>query len=144
MTKPEFRPVARQNPPVLLPLETVCSARKHPLSSVSGRRRYNTLDLCTAKSCANRALSPLLETQNPRDLLSLGNPSSFTHLYPQTEKRVCDHRSINAKNPTVDPRVRRGKTVGFLLCRIHCHERNSRVTHRCGWNITEHIVLLGI
>ena len=62
VTNPEFRPVARQNPPVLLPLETVCSARKHPLSSVSGRRRYNTLDLCTAKSCANRVLSPLLET----------------------------------------------------------------------------------
>ena len=75
----------------------VCSARKHPLSSVSGRRRYNTLDLCTAKSCANRALSPLLETQNPRDLLSLWNPSSFTHLYPQTEKQVCDYRSINVK-----------------------------------------------
>jgi hypothetical protein len=39
--------VARQNPSVLQPLETVCSARKHPLSSVSGRRRYNTLDFPT-------------------------------------------------------------------------------------------------
>ena len=66
-----LRPGGTQNPPVLLPPEMVCSARKHPLSSVSGRRRYNTLDLCTAKSCANRALSPLLETPNQRNLLSL-------------------------------------------------------------------------
>ena len=39
--------MARQNPSVLQPLETVCSSRKHPLSSVSGRRRYNTLDFPT-------------------------------------------------------------------------------------------------
>ena len=39
-----FKRVSRQNPPVLLPPEMVCSARKHPLSSVSGRRRYNRLD----------------------------------------------------------------------------------------------------
>ena len=43
-TNPDFKRMARQNPSVLQPLETVCYARKHPLSSVSGRRRYNTLD----------------------------------------------------------------------------------------------------
>ena len=36
--------MARQNPPVLQPLKMVCSGSQHPLSSVSGRRRYNTLD----------------------------------------------------------------------------------------------------
>jgi len=39
-----LHPGGTQNPPVLLPLEMACSARKHPLSSVNGRRRYNTLD----------------------------------------------------------------------------------------------------
>ena len=36
------------------------------------------------------------------------------YLYPQTEKRVRDYRSINAKIPTVDPPIRRGKTVGIF------------------------------
>ena len=39
--------MARQNPPVLQPPEMVCSRSQHPLSSVSGRRRYNTLDFPT-------------------------------------------------------------------------------------------------
>ena len=39
-----LRPGGTQNLSVLLPLKSACSARKHPLSSVSGRRRYNTLD----------------------------------------------------------------------------------------------------
>ena len=42
-------PGGTQNPPVLLSLESACSARKHPLSSVSGRRRYNTLDFPAEK-----------------------------------------------------------------------------------------------
>ena len=39
-----FKRVAHQNPPVLQSLEMACSRSQHPLSSVSGRRRYNTLD----------------------------------------------------------------------------------------------------
>ena len=42
-------------PPVLLPLERLCSARKHPLSSVSGRQRYNTLDLASKIVCHETA-----------------------------------------------------------------------------------------
>ena len=87
MTNPKFRPVARQNPPVLQPLETVCSARKHPLSCVSGRRRYNTLDFPTENRVPTGHFRPYWK------------PCAFTHLYPQTKKWVCDHRSINAKNP---------------------------------------------
>ena len=52
---PEFQRVARQNPPVLLPLERLCSARKHPLSSVSGRQRYNTLDFANKVVCHETA-----------------------------------------------------------------------------------------
>ena len=47
--------MARQNPPVLLPLERLCSARKHPLSSGSGRQRYNTLDLASKIVCHETA-----------------------------------------------------------------------------------------
>ena len=52
---PEFQRVARQNPPVLLSLERLCSVRKHPLSSVSGRQRYNTLDLLGKVVCHETA-----------------------------------------------------------------------------------------
>ena len=52
---PEFQRVARQNPPVLLPLERLCSVRKHPLSSVSGRQRYNTLDFANKVVCHETA-----------------------------------------------------------------------------------------
>ena len=54
-----------QNPPVLLPQKSVCQPlsarqsrwRSQPLSRVSRKQRYNTLDFPTAKSCANRDAS---------------------------------------------------------------------------------------
>ena len=52
---PEFQRVAHQNPPVLLTPERLCSARKHPLSSVSGRQRYNTLDFASKVVCHETA-----------------------------------------------------------------------------------------
>ena len=52
---PDFQRMARRNPPVLLPLERLCSARKHPLSSGSGRQRYNTLDLASKIVCHETA-----------------------------------------------------------------------------------------
>ena len=82
-----FKRVARQNPPVLQPLEMACSGSKHPFSSVGGRRRYNTLDFPQEKLCANRALSPLLETQNQGNSHPFGNLAACMHLYIQTEKR---------------------------------------------------------
>ena len=107
MTNPEFRPVARQNPPVLLPPEMVCSARKHPLSSVSGRRRYNTLDFPTENRVPTGRFRPYWK---PR---SQGTCSPFTipaRLRICTHKqiiRVCDYRSINAKIP--QPFLRKGE-----------------------------------
>ena len=40
-----------QNPPVLLPLKTVCLAWDNPLSSISGRKRYNTLYFASKIVC---------------------------------------------------------------------------------------------
>lgn len=40
-----------QNPPVLLPLKTVCLAWDTPLSSISGRKRYNTLYFASKIVC---------------------------------------------------------------------------------------------
>lgn len=47
---PDSAPGGTQNPPVLLTLEKVCSVRP-PLSSVSGRQRYNTLDFARKVVC---------------------------------------------------------------------------------------------
>ena len=64
--------MARQNPPVLLMLERLCSARKHPLSSVSGRQRYNTLDLASKIVCHETA--GFIGFFLPRQLCRLWNP----------------------------------------------------------------------
>lgn len=47
---PDSAPGGTQDPPVLLTLEKVCSVRP-PLSSVSGRQRYNTLDFARKVVC---------------------------------------------------------------------------------------------
>ena len=52
---PDSAPGGTQNPPVLLTLEKVCSVRKRPLSSVSGRQRYNTLDFARKVVCHETA-----------------------------------------------------------------------------------------
>ena len=109
-----LHPGGTQNPPVLLPPEMVCSGRKHPLSSVSGRRRYKHTRLSNGKSCANRALSPLLETPNQRNLQSLYNPCRFETCTHKLKKGVCAYISQNIKIPTVDPPISRGKTVGIF------------------------------
>ena len=43
----------------------------------------------------------------------------FAYTHPKTQKI-----------PTVNPTVRRGKTVGIAKCRIHLNRRNSYVTQR--------------
>ena len=53
-----FKRMARQNPPVLQPLEMVCSVSQHPLSSVSCRRRYNTLDFPTENRVPTERFHP--------------------------------------------------------------------------------------
>lgn len=94
---PDSVPGGAQNPTVLLPLERVCITRKHPLSSVSGRKRYNTLDFSGKVVCHETAgfigfflprqrrrlwiplptgrCSPLLETQRQRGCSPLNSPN---------------------------------------------------------------------
>lgn len=75
-----------QNPPVLLPLKTVCLAWDNPLSSISGRKRYNTLYFASKIVCQGQrcfpldtlcqqgCCSPLLETQSQRGFAPLDAP----------------------------------------------------------------------
>ena len=108
----------------------VCSARKHPLSSVSGRRRYNTLDFPTENRVPTGRFHPYWKPRIKGICHPFEIPARLRICTHKLKKRVCDHRSINVKNPTVDPPVRRGKTVGFSLCRIHWNGSNSCVTQR--------------
>ena len=94
-----FKRLSRQNTPVLQTLEMACSRRQHPLSSVSGRRRYNTLDFPTENRVPTGCFRPYWK---PR-IKGICHPFEIsarlcicTH---KQRKRVCEHRSINAKNP---------------------------------------------
>ena len=114
-----LRPGGTQNLSVLLPLKSACSARKHPLSSVSGRRRYNTLDFPAENRAPTGRFHPYWKPLIKGICNPFKIPARLRICTHKQKKRVCDYRSINVKNPTVDPPVRRGKTVGFSLCRIH-------------------------
>ena len=64
-----------QNPPVLLPQKSVCChtlphrrVRRQPLSRVSRKQRYNTLDFAKQNRVPTGMLAPLLETQRQRDI----------------------------------------------------------------------------
>ena len=114
MTNPKFRPMARQNPPVLQPPEMVCSARKHPLSSVSGRRRYNTLDFPTENRVPTGRFHPYWKPRSKGTCSPFTIPARLCICTHKLKKRVCMHRTINAKIPTVDPPVREKRLWGFL------------------------------
>lgn len=92
MLNPSFCvPYSPQNPPVLLTLKSVCLAWGQPLSSVSGRKRYNTLDFAAQNRVPTGCCSPLLETQSQRDCIPLDTPFFFTLRRPNYENAVC-HR----------------------------------------------------
>ena len=63
-----------QNPPVLLPRKSVCChtlphrrVRRQPLSRVSRKQRYNTLDFPAENRVPTGRLAPLLGTQRQRN-----------------------------------------------------------------------------
>ena len=59
-----------------------------PLSSVSGRKRYNTLDFASKIVCQQGCFSPLLETQS-RGIASLWTPAYFHRKwYPNCKNAV--------------------------------------------------------
>ena len=90
-----FQRVAHQNPPVLQPLETVCSRSKHPLSSVSGRRRYNTLDFPQENRVPTGRFHPYWK---PR---SKGTCSPFTI---PARLRICGHKLKNGLQTQIHKR----------------------------------------
>jgi hypothetical protein len=59
-------------------------------------------------------LSPLLETRKSRNPQSLYNPSRFEICIYKPEKRCLYLHIPKRKIPTVDPPIRRGKTVGIF------------------------------
>lgn len=80
----------------LQPTKSACSAAAgkclssvgQPLSSVSGRKRYNTLDFASKIVCQQGCFSPLLETQR-RGIASLWTPTYFPRKwYPNCKNAV--------------------------------------------------------
>ena len=98
-TNPDFKRMARQNPSVLQPLETVCSARKHPLSSVSGRRRYNTLDFPTENRVPTGCFHPYWKPRSKGTCSSFTIPAVLKSVYTNRKNGVCIYTSQNTKIP---------------------------------------------
>ena len=80
----------------LQPTKSACSAAAgkclssvgQPLSSVSGRKRYNTLDFASKIVCQQGCFSPLLGTQS-RGVASLWTPAYFPRKwYPNCKNAV--------------------------------------------------------
>lgn len=92
-----------QNPPVLLPQKSICRhtlpcrrVHRHPLSRVSRKQRYNTLDFAEQNRVPTGRLAPLLETPRQRDA-----PFAIPH-FPRRciyklQKAACHACSENAK-----------------------------------------------
>ncbi len=88
-----FSAVVRQNPPVLPPLEMLCSARKHPLSSGSGRKRYNTLDFAQQNRVPTGRFHPYWKPRIQGICYPFEIPARF---------RICVHKPKNGF-VTADP-----------------------------------------
>ena len=89
----------------LQPTKSACSAAAEkclsgvgqPLSSVSGRKRYNTLDFASKIVCQQGCFSPLLETQS-QGISPLWIPPSFSHKwYPHWKNCVLPCRTFSRK-----------------------------------------------
>ena len=104
LKNPAFVPQpTSQNPPVLLPRKSVCRhtlphrrVRRQPLSRVSRKQRYNTLDFAKQNRVPTGQLAPLLETQRQRDA-----PFAIPH-FPRRciyklQNAACNACSENAK-----------------------------------------------
>ena len=109
-----FKRMARQNPPVLQPLKMVCSGRQHPLSSVSGRRRYNTLDFAAQNRVPTGRFRP---SWKPR-IQGICNPFEIPAVLesvPTSCKRKLVPTYPKTKNPQRAPPKPRGILWGFVI-----------------------------
>ena len=110
--------MVRQNPPVLPPLEMLCSARKHPLSSGSGRKRYNTLDFARQNRVPTGRFRPYWKPRIKGICHPFAIPARF---------RICVHKPKNGfvtANPETqkipgESLLRKEESSGDFLCRIH-------------------------
>lgn len=82
---------------LLLPQEKVCPVRWQPLSSVSGRKRYNTLDFASKIVCQQGASRPYWKPR-AKGIASLWTPTFFfTRRYPNCKNAVCHRCEENTK-----------------------------------------------
>ena len=93
-----FKRVARQNPPVLQPLEMACSRRQHPLSSVSGRRRYNTLDFPTENRVPTGRFHPYWKPGSQGTSSPFTIPAVLKSVYTNQKNGVYIYISQNKKS----------------------------------------------
>ncbi len=91
------------------PTKSACSASAEkclsgvgqPLSSVSGRQRYNTLDFASKIVCQQGCYAPLLETQRQRGFSPLNSPYFLRRWVSKLQKcslerllRKCKRKSV--------------------------------------------------
>ena len=114
-----------QNPPVLLPRKSVCChtlphrrVRRQPLSRVSRKQRYNTLDFAKQNRVPTGRLAPLLETSRQRGAGLRRRPQSVKRFEaltePTGETSLC--------NPTFSSRVHIQTAKGSLSCLLRKHK----------------------
>ena len=72
--------------------------RSQPLSSVSRKQRYNTLDFASKIVCQQGCCSPLLETQSQGDIPLWTPAIFFTQWYPNCKNSVWDRHEENEKS----------------------------------------------
>ena len=71
--------------------------RSQPLSRVSRKQRYNTLDFASKIVCQQGCCAPLLETQRQRGFSPLNSPYFLRCEYPSCKNTVWNTCSENAK-----------------------------------------------
>ena len=98
-TKPDFQHAACQNPSVLQPLEMACSKSKHPLSSVSGRKRYNTLDFTWQSRVPTRCFHPYWKPGSQGTCSPFTIPARLCICIYKPRKCLYEHIPKRKKSP---------------------------------------------
>ena len=109
-----FKRVARQNPPVLQPLKMVCSRSQHPLSSGSGRRRYNTLDFAQQNRVPTGCFHPYWKPRIQGICYPFEIPAVLESVPTSCKSKLADS-DPKTKNPQRVPQTRRGILWGFVV-----------------------------
>ena len=108
---------------ILQPTKSACSAATEnglsgvgqPLSSVSGRKRYNTLDFASKIVCQQGCCSPLLETQSQRGFAPLDtSPVRAVAIHP-APAQWCPHTRTEKTRHENPPRIRVNFRAWFIV-----------------------------